>query len=605
MRILKSLEILLLLLLISNLNSFSQNDKSKIVVAYINNFIKYTTWSNENAIDTFRIVIITEDKNIISEFKKFSNDRKLKGKPVKLSVYNSGEIKGNSQIIFIANKKLAFFEEIYDKIDEKPVLLVSESNDNQRMVMINLYKTKDDKLLFEVNKANILNQNLTIDPEILLAGGTEIDVATLYRNSQVNMREIEKSIHKIRDSLNILTTNIKESSVLIDVQKSELLNQNDLLNKKSKEIDSLQNIFSRQESYLKSQKASISQKNDILHEQLAKMTSQWKKLDKQEQLVKDKQGLINNLNIKIESKNIILGSQSELIIRQKRLIYSVVLFCILVIVLVITTFISYQNNKQKGKLLAKQKEDIEDKFEELEHLNKKLKQADQYKSIFLASMSHELRTPLNSIIGYTGILLMGMTGELNEEQNKQLSKVKNNANHLLSLINDILDISKIEANKVEINIEKFKLIDVIHEVIESLIPHAEEKNIKITSKINKYLVLKSDKRRIKQVVLNLLSNAVKYSDTGSIHIYTDYQSENIFRLTVKDTGVGISEEEMARLFQPFQQIDSTLTRKNSGTGLGLYLCRKLMSILGGDIYVNSIVGKGSEFYIEMPVNNKN
>jgi signal transduction histidine kinase len=274
---------------------------------------------------------------------------------------------------------------------------------------------------------------------------------------------------------------------------------------------------------------------------------------------------------------------------------------LLIVILVVSIFIGYRKNKTKRDILLSQKKEIEINLEELKQLNIKLQEADQYKSIFLASMSHELRTPLNSIIGYTGILLMGMTGTMNDEQNKQLNKVKNNAKHLLNLINDILDISKIEADRVEIHSEEFNIKSLITEVCDTIHPKILEKQLELTVQIPDDLIVNTDMRRIKQVVLNLVSNAVNYTDSGSIHIQAARLPENKFKLSVRDTGIGISEAEIARLFQPFQQIDSTLTKKNKGTGLGLYLCRKLVTLLKGEIFVNSKTGVGSEFFIVMPL----
>jgi signal transduction histidine kinase len=182
-----------------------------------------------------------------------------------------------------------------------------------------------------------------------------------------------------------------------------------------------------------------------------------------------------------------------------------------------------------------------------------------------------------------------------------LNKVKSNAKHLLSLINDILDISKIEADKIELNPEEFDLKDIVNEVIEIMNPKVMEKQLEMTTEIPDNLIIYTDTRRIKQVLLNLVSNAVNYTETGNIHIYAKKLSDNKFKLSVTDTGIGISEKEITRLFQPFQQIDSSLAKKNKGTGLGLYLCKKIMTLLKGDINVESEPGKGSKFYIEMPV----
>ncbi|MDQ1264911.1 MAG: Histidine kinase protein, partial [Bacteroidota bacterium] len=365
------------------------------------------------------------------------------------------------------------------------------------------------------------------------------------------------------------------------------------------ELNSQRDILEIRKQTLISQKDSINRMNILLQKKLEQLKLQSKDLENYGRLIKSRQTDIEKLNREIINKNIDIGKQSEIIVWQKQLLIFLIIIAVLVLIIILTIYMGYRNNKHKSNILAEQKKEIEAKLNELEELNIKLKDADQYKSIFLASMSHELRTPLNSIIGYTGIMLMGMTGSLNEEQNKQLSKVKNNARHLLSLINDILDISKIEADRVELHIEECNLKELVNQIVETIYPKAAEKNLEIKTNIDDDMIVFTDIRRLKQVVINLVSNAVNYSAAGSINIFSDRMDENKFRLTVKDTGIGIAENELSKLFQPFQQIDSSLTKKNSGTGLGLYLCRKLMKLLGGDIYVRSEPGIGSEFFIEM------
>ena len=229
--------------------------------------------------------------------------------------------------------------------------------------------------------------------------------------------------------------------------------------------------------------------------------------------------------------------------------------------------------------------------------------ADRLKSAFLATMSHELRTPLNSIIGFSGILLKGLAGELNHEQAKQLGMVKKSASHLLSLINDILDISKIEAGSMNVDSTVFELQPAIDSSVNLVLPTAETKSLKIEVKpADRPIEVCSDQRRVEQIVLNLLSNAIKFSESGVIKVETRLIDGKV-EIAVGDNGIGIREVDLPRLFQPFYQLDqSGPSRRHEGSGLGLALSKKLAKILGGDIRVQSCWGEGSVFTLELPLN---
>ena len=230
--------------------------------------------------------------------------------------------------------------------------------------------------------------------------------------------------------------------------------------------------------------------------------------------------------------------------------------------------------------------------------------ADRVKSAFLASMSHELRTPLNSIIGFTGIVLEGMAGPLTQEQTRQLGMVRDSGRHLLDLINDVLDTSKIEANQLTVHLEAFDLRASVEQVIASMSPVAEKKGLGLLVTLPASLSpLVSDERRVRQVILNLVNNAIKFTEHGDISVTVAVSTGEapLVRIRVADTGVGIGQENLAILFQPFRQIDSGLTRHVEGTGLGLAICRQLSGLLGGTVEVQSQLGVGSVFTVTLPM----
>ena len=237
------------------------------------------------------------------------------------------------------------------------------------------------------------------------------------------------------------------------------------------------------------------------------------------------------------------------------------------------------------------------------------KAADRTKSAFLATMSHELRTPLNSIIGFSGIMLQGLAGELNPEQNKQLGMVRGSARHLLALINDVLDISKIEAGELEVHFKAFDIKASIERVVASITPMLEKKSLALSVDLkNLPDTFISDQRRVEQMLLNLLSNAVKFTEKGSVRLSAEISSglagdENrpVLRVEVADTGIGIRAEHVPKLFQAFRQVDTGISRQHEGTGLGLAISRRLADRLGGELRVKSEFGHGSVFTLILPL----
>jgi signal transduction histidine kinase len=283
---------------------------------------------------------------------------------------------------------------------------------------------------------------------------------------------------------------------------------------------------------------------------------------------------------------------------------------------IVTLFHDRTEALEKARLLERVK-DVSSQLEarvqmataELAEQNEKLRrqaiqleQASAAKSQFLANMSHEFRTPLNAILGYTNMLLQGVSGELTPAQKRNLTRIDSNGRHLLEVINEILDITRIEAGRMPLHLSDFGIPELLQEVMAELDPIIARSKLAVGTELGARLpAAHSDRQKVKQIVLNLLSNALKFTHEGSVTVRADYvPATSTFTLSVRDTGIGIDPADQEKIFEDFQQVDSSPTRAYGGTGLGLSICRRLATMLGGRVTLQSAPGQGSTFTLHFP-----
>jgi signal transduction histidine kinase len=240
-------------------------------------------------------------------------------------------------------------------------------------------------------------------------------------------------------------------------------------------------------------------------------------------------------------------------------------------------------------------------FQEIQQKSQELEVANEHKSEFLANMSHELRTPLNAVIGFSEALIDQMFGELNEKQTDYLNDIHTSGKHLLSLINDILDLSKVEAGRMELDIEDFDVPSALDNTLTLIRERAQQHGITLSLNVKSEVAeFRADQRKLKQIMLNLLSNAVKFTpDGGSITVEAKHVGEDL-EVSVTDTGIGIAESDQDKIFKEFSQASGVYANKQEGTGLGLTLTRRFVELHGGSIRVASELGKGSSFTFTLP-----
>lgn len=260
-----------------------------------------------------------------------------------------------------------------------------------------------------------------------------------------------------------------------------------------------------------------------------------------------------------------------------------------------------QQLRESNKLLIDQNQEIESQRQQIELQKFRLSEVTRLKSQFLATISHELRTPMNAIIGFSQFLLRPKSGQLSQPQRDMVERIVNNGKNLLTLLNEVLDFSKLETGQLSLKPQIFDISTVINSTVAEMTPLASTKKLSLQVKYDLLNpITYNDPMRIKQVLTNLVSNAIKFTESGEVWIEIEETPENRIALTVSDTGIGIDNEQVKNIFEVFRQIDQTTTRKYPGTGLGLAIVKAFVDMMDGKISVDSKLGYGSTFRVELP-----
>lgn len=263
-----------------------------------------------------------------------------------------------------------------------------------------------------------------------------------------------------------------------------------------------------------------------------------------------------------------------------------------------------ERNEQR-EVLEQTAAELEATVAQLQERTAAAESASKAKSEFLAAMSHELRTPLQAVIGYTGLLTAGLSGPLTGDQMQKLSRIQLSAEHLLQLIDQVLDVARSDVGSLRLQIGRVNVNEVTAEACDLVRPHADAKALRFTCDFGTEAALHrvhADRQRVRQILLNLLTNAVKFTDRGSVEVRTEIDAaEGVAIIHVSDTGVGVTAQEAERIFQPFYQVEAAATKRAPGTGLGLSISRRLAHAMGGRIRVDSEKGKGSRFTLVLPL----
>ncbi len=639
------------LLLVVSLQTIAQVERTRLTGAYVYNFARYTYWPEVSLkSDSFNILIISDDKLLIKEFIDFSSVKKINGKPIKIS-FNSRaplKIEDNTRIIFLDNEKNEYFNVLYNLIDKMPVLIVTDNYTDKYKVMINLYDNKENKLLFELNKSNIINHNLKLNPEVLLLGGTEIDVAELYRNLQKEMDSLQDMLMPLTDSLNNMNSLISQTLSKIDSQNFKLNTQNELLDEQSgiivkgkEEVEDLRSEIEKWEYDIIQKQETLIMQAKLLEENKIEQSEQQSYIEQQYHEIKKSKSILDSLATEIHSRNLALNQQKEIISNQKQLIILAIFSGVLLLLVILSGIGFYRNKIKKNRILSMQKEEIERINLQLEksnnELNKIIKKLGETQSqlvsaekmaslgVLTAGIAHEINNPVNFI--YTGINslrkdyneLMSVNKRINEviveygseELIDNINKVKAeyDLTELLEIILQTLediktgsertsDIIKGLRNFSRLDKDTMQLFD-IHEGIESallLLRNKFKNHITIEKNYEQLPKIECYPGKLNQAFLNVLSNSIDAIEKeGVITISTKVAEENV-QIIFKDTGKGIPSELMEKIFDPFFTTKSV----GNGVGLGLSITYGIIQEHKGKINVESDINAGTIFTISLP-----
>lgn len=576
--------------------------RDDVRAALVLRFFGYISWSPGSEGDDFQLGVVGGSPVFFEKLRYLGDSHQEKGRGIKVARVGGDSDLSSYDMLFVADDAWDGFRDALRALRRTDTLIVSEGVADKNSIMINLVDTPEGTISFEVNKSNIVFEHLSMSPDILLLGGTELDVAELFRETANELVSLRENIENDRAELATLRNQSKrESEKLADLerqfadQRGRAREQKIIVENQRQEMAVLSGDLENARDLLKSNET-------LLDEHSTEIIAREYEASELELLI--------NQNLRLlEQQREDLALQSSTVAQQRTII--VFVFVGLMAISGMMAWVTHLNSARKKVNLqltesrAELEKRVADRTRELSvatqtaiAAEKTAVEANRAKSAFLANMSHEIRTPMNGVMGLVSLLL---NDDLSASQRKRLQLVEVSASSLMEILNDILDLSKIEAGGFEIHETEFSL-DQLAASIESLwegkaleqglIFCVETQNPEFTHAV-------ADEGRIRQILSNLISNAIKFTEEGSVTVTMaaedGSQGTSGLQFTVSDTGMGIADQQLATIFDPFTQADSTFTREYGGTGLGLAICKQLALMMNGDISVQSSTSKGTSF----------
>ena len=583
-------------------------NKQKITASYLYNFAKNIEWPNEKSMTSFNIGFYGSDNPLLlNEIRTMATSVKLRSLPITVTQVSTLNTLSRFHLVYVEQANNNMVSDIYDALGSQPVLLVTAEYPNQQLVMINLI-TDNDRLRFEVNRSNIINHGLKPLPELILNGGTEIDVARLYREGQASLVTLQKQLQNREKTLNELSSAIEAQEAKNQRLETQLTELNKSIQKSDALIADQNRLIQNQLDQIERSKQErlrlleeVEQRTQELDDQQQQLDAIVQQIDRREKRLAELNTTIKSQENEILTQRQAIAGLDEKVDAQKTALTYLWGLVSLGVLLIITILIGYTIKRRDNQRLAEHSKDLQIAKDRLAIAKRKAEDASQAKSEFLSLMSHELRTPLQAIIGYTEVVIEELKLADDENHINDLARVISNSERLLKLINGVLDLAKIESGRMELDLTEVKLSSLVDEALGVVAPLLEKNAIRLNVDVDDGSFLPmADPEKILHILINLLGNASKFSPQGTITITALHQPNRIY-ISVADTGIGLSAEQQQQIFEPFRQADSGTTRKFQGSGLGLSITRQLCEMMGGSIEVESKLGEGANFIVDLPL----
>lgn len=660
--------------------------RSDLTAAYLFRLAENIQWPNAANISEYQIHLIDSKRDIYHTLRNISRKNTLNGRPFRVSQSRSTSVPDGTHLVYLAQTKSEAFADVLHQLKGKHTLLISDQVANQRQIMINLFENSRQQIQFEINKANILNHNLGVNPDIILLGGTEIDVAKLYQEGQQQLQRLEQQVKELNQKRQLLQESaarsrqeasrlaqeltaqkqavqkeqrrlaeaeartqqqqqalerqkkqIRHQEQLIAEQKAEVQREHTLLKtaelqyqvqqdklhtreqiiaRLNQAIQDEQNRFKAAEAqtrqlqtFIKNQEQQVKAKLQKYEELTDEVRQQETAIAEQEEQIRLRAATISQQDTTIRDQSVQLAQQDDIIGTQKNYLTAMGIAVILGVFQVLLILFGYRAKQKANWNLSQQNLLLEKTTKQLTITQKKAEEANRAKTVFLTTMSHELRTPLNAILGFSQ--LMQRDSSLPDTQREKLNIINTSGEHLLGLINDVLELSKIESGRITLKTETFDLHRLLDDLDNIFTGRLEDKDVHLRFEKGDTLprLINADQGKLRQILINLLGNALKFTEQGEIVLKASLvnQTEAVdeatlprlyLRFEISDSGVGIAREDYSKIFSPFEQAESG-ARKEGSTGLGLSISQRYAQLMGGQLTFTSQLGVGSTFCVEI------